>query len=160
MIIACKPHGATLIGTTEFRNATSANPRNCSMCTRPFPPSGGGVWGRDYRLKWVARHLRTCSTCENNACTLVKGHWISLICISLKNFTCLHGILLYICLAFGNKICLVRVQAFTFPQFHVSNYSPDGLNPWRVNDYLYPPHISTVYLYYGCRYYYICICII
>jgi hypothetical protein len=41
-IITCKPHG-----TTEFRNATSASPKYNSMCTRPFPPVRGGVWGQD-----------------------------------------------------------------------------------------------------------------
>ena len=50
MIIMCKPHGVNLIGVTEFRNAMSASPRKRSMCTRPFPPFGGGVWGRDYHM--------------------------------------------------------------------------------------------------------------
>ena len=48
MIITCKPHGVNLIGATEFRHAKSARPKKHSMCTRPFPPFGGGVWARDY----------------------------------------------------------------------------------------------------------------
>ena len=45
--VMCKPHGVNLIGATEFRHSKSARPKKSSMCTRPFPPFGGGVWGRD-----------------------------------------------------------------------------------------------------------------
>ena len=45
--ITCKPYGATPISATEFRNATPASPRNRLMYTRPFPPFGDGVLGRD-----------------------------------------------------------------------------------------------------------------
>jgi hypothetical protein len=49
LFLVAKPHGANLIGMTEFRNATSASP-DTARCVpvRPFPPFEGGVWGRYY----------------------------------------------------------------------------------------------------------------
>ena len=99
----CSHHGMLFIHYCQLRSEDElakegcgsdmlhpVRPKKRSMCARPFPPFGGGVWGRDYDHACVNVQWRPLPTIEHKLLSRQKtfnmATWHLTLLLIIKNY--------------------------------------------------------------------------